>query len=99
MTKTEIISIFKDLGITLPSTGKTDYMELPQVSYITITKLETKFYGKDILFKFDMANEQLECYKKYPNGKLMLYKDSSTPKMDIFDFSSIVIITPNFSAI
>lgn len=99
MTKTEIINIFKELGITLPSSGKTDYMELPQISYITITKLETKFYGKENLFKFDMSNEQIECYKKYPNGKLMTYKDSTTPRMDMFDFSSIVVITPNFSVL
>lgn len=93
MTKTELKNIFLDFGITLPSSGTTEMIDLPQVQYMVISKLELKFHNSGYKYKFDMTNEQLECYKFYPNGKIMTYPGTETPVMDVYDFSTIVIIS------
>lgn len=97
MTKSEIIYSFKQLGISLPTTGKTELLDLKPIKYLTFTKLENKFIGPEIKYVFDMTDEQIECYSYGPNGKLLSYPGTQKPRIDIFDFESLMVISSKYA--
>ena len=88
MTKNDIIYIGKQLGITLPNTGSSDFMFLPNVSYITTSK-NTIECTENVLFKFDMTNEVLIESKIGAIGRAIKYPGTNTPCLNVYSFSSI----------
>ena len=101
MTKNEVIFSLNKLGITLPKTGKTEFLPLKPIAYISLTKLENKYIDPSAMrFKFDMDNELLECYIGKTVGDEFLikcYDNTTTPCLDVYDFSEIVCIATNYS--
>ena len=103
MTKNDITLICSKLGIA------TDQITpLTQVSYICLSKLETKLPDPSTRrFKFDMDNEVLVCYickqVKFPvaDGMGDVYQDTNYAYLtdnngelleDVYDFSNIMSI-------
>lgn len=99
MTKTELKKAMELCGVTLPSSGETNYMDLSKaVKYIVLVKFENKYFKyEDYLVKFDMTNEILKIatVRKVNDKKYMLcYPGTTDECIDSYLFSSIVTVVP-----
>ena len=95
MTKTDIIQSFNKFGITLPSSGKSDFMRLEQNIHHIIFSDSNKWKRTDKYneYQFDMTNEVIVQRRVRKDGKVICYPKTDVPCLNVFSFDSLLNIS------
>lgn len=93
MTKSAIIYTFNKFGISLPSSGKSDWLNLEENIFYLIFSDSSKTKKMDKLsqYQFDMTNEVIVQRRLRKDKKTVIcYPKTDVPCLNVFSFDSLL---------